>query len=363
MTVSDLFPISHRIIVRFAATLFLFAMFAIASPAHAGYLLQHLTFPAGRVVIVGKTVQSEYRINVDSYMKKGPCGSHSRHVFMVHGFGDNARLFEPLAAALLESGKACRVMAIDLPTHGASQVSSQAYFDRDIWGEIGVVDYAKVVDQVLGEIEDAGSPVDTIVGHSTGGLIVQWIQAKYAAENASLASRFGIERTILIASDIPGALPWAAGDAPIAAGLAKGLTVAFAKTDPDPIGTRVFLDYNLYIALKFSAAGVPVPSAPDAAAALELNEPEPYAAAANIVGLDPTGDTQDDRPRLDIPPGLWSGYDLKVVWPDQDDFFVQSEDEALADYLKPGTHAIVVSDPEAVHAVQYAKPELLLPFF
>jgi pimeloyl-ACP methyl ester carboxylesterase len=363
MTISDTYRSSHRIIVRFAATLCLVATLVIAPRAHAGYVRQNLTFPAGKVVIVGKTAQSEFLINVDSYVRKAPCGSHARNVFMVHGFGDNARLFEPLAAALLESGKACRVMAIDLPTHGASRISPQAYYGPVIWGAIGVVDYAKVVDQVLGEIEDAGYPVDTIVGHSTGGLIVQWIQAKYAAENASLESRFGIERTILIASDIPGALPWAAGDAPIAAGLAKGLTVAFAQTEADPIGTRVFLDYNLYIALKFSAAGVPVPSAPDAATALGLNEPEPYAAAANIVGLDPTGQTQDDRPRLDIPPALWDGYDLEVIWPDQDDFFVQSEDEALAQYLKPGTHAIVVSDPEAVHAVQYTKPELLLPFF
>jgi pimeloyl-ACP methyl ester carboxylesterase len=363
MTVSDPFSTSRRITARLAAVLCVFATFAVAPRAQAAYLMQHLTFPAGRAVTIGKAKESEYLVNVDSYTKKAPCGAHARNVFMVHGFGDNARLFEPLAAALLDSGKACRVMAMDLPTHGASHVSPLAYFGPVIWGEIGVVDYAKVVDQVLGEIEDAGYPIDTIVGHSTGGLIVQWIQQKYAKTHVSLQSRFGIERTILIASDIPRALPWAAGDAPIAAGLAKGLTVAFAQTAPDPIGTRVFLDYNLYIALKFSAAGVPVPSAPDAAAALELNEPEPYAAAANIVGLDPTGDTQDDRPRLDIPPGLWSGYDLKVVWPDQDDFFVQSEDEALADYLKPGTHAIVVSDPEAVHAVQYAKPELLLPFF
>ena len=182
-------------------------------------------------------------------------------------------------------------------------------------------------------------------------------------EVRSLKSKFGIETTLLIASDLPRALPWAAGDAPIVAGLAKGLVVSLAQTDPPPYGIRVFLDYPTYLALKYSVNGVPVNSAPTALEAGLLNDPEPYASAANIVGLDPTGSTTNTVPRLFIQPGLWSAFDLKVVWPDKDIFFTQQEMDALADYLKPGTQAIVVSDPEAVHAVQYTRPELLLPLF
>jgi pimeloyl-ACP methyl ester carboxylesterase len=334
------------------------------TPAHAGLVRTHATFPAGRSIGFPVADTFEYSINVETIMPSGSCAPHARNVFMVHGFGDNARLFEPLATALVASGKACRAMAIDLPAHGASEISTDPRFGPRSWGEIGVVDGADVVDQVLTALKAEGVAVNTIVGHSTGGLIVQHLQATYASRgDASLKSKFGIDTTILIASDLPRALPWAAGDAPIAAGLAKGLVVSLAHTDPAPYGTRVFLDYGTYLALKYSVNGVPVPAAPSQNAALVLNDPEPYASAANIVGLDPTGQTTNAVPRLYVPPALWAGDTLKVVWPDKDIFFTQTEMDALADYSKPGTQAIVVSDPQAVHAVQYTRPDLLLPLF
>lgn len=338
---------------------------AACLPAHAAHTRSAMTIPAGRAAGFPAPLAYEYSINVETIMPTAPCAPHARNVFMVHGFGDNARLFEPLAIALVESGKACRAMAIDLPAHGASTVSDDPRFGPRIWGEIGVADDADVVDQVLTAIESKQISIDTIVGHSTGGLIVQRLQALYAARGggASLHSKFGIDTTILIASDLPRALPWAVGDAPIAAGLAKGLVVGLAKTDPLPVGSRVFLDYATYLALKYSVGGVPVGSAPGANAALLLNDPEPYASAANIVGLDPTGATTNNVPRLYVPPGLWNGFALKVVWPDKDIFFSQNEMDALADYLKPGTQAIVVSDAEAVHAIQYTRPDLLVPLF
>lgn len=342
----------------------LLAAVSIQTAAHAGPAHQSLSFPAGRSAGFPVPDAFEYSIKVDSYTSGSPCAPHAKNVFMVHGFGDNGALFEPLALALIESGTACRVFTIDLPAHGASTVSDDPRFGPRIWGEITVADDANVVDQVLTQLHDQNIPVHTIVGHSTGGLIVQRLQALYAARgNTSLQSKFGIGTTILIASDLPRALPWAAGDAPIAAGLAKGLVVALAHSDPPPLGTRVFLDYPTYLALKYSVNGVPVDSAPTMLAAASLNDPEPYASAANIVGLDPSGKTTNTVPRMAIPPGLWSGLDLKVVWPDQDSFFTKQEMDALANYLKPGTLAIVVSDPEAVHAVQYTRPELLLPLF
>jgi pimeloyl-ACP methyl ester carboxylesterase len=348
---------------RVLSTLIVATSIAFA-PAHAGLVRTNTMFPAGRSAGFPVADTFEYSINVETIMPAGPCAPHARNVFMVHGFGDNARLFEPLATALVASGKACRAMAIDLPAHGASTVSDDPRFGPRIWGEIDIVEEADVVDQVLSALKNKGVAVNTIVGHSTGGLIVQRLQSEYASrQNTSLKAKFGIDTTILIASDIPRALPWAAGDAPIAAGYAKGLTVNLAHTDPAPYGTRVFLDYATYLALKYSVGGVPVPAAPSQNAALVLNDPEPYASAANIVGLDPTGQTTNDVPRLYVSPAPWSGYTLKVIWPDKDIFFTHAEMDALADYLKPGTNAIVVSDAQAVHAVQYTRPDLLLPLF
>jgi pimeloyl-ACP methyl ester carboxylesterase len=348
-------------LLRLAAACLVASPFAhaVAAPAAAR---QSLFFPAGRSIGFPQATAWEYSIHVDSWAAAS-CAPHGRDVFVVHGFGDNGGLFEPLAGALVESGKACRVLAIDLPAHGESTVSTDPAFGPRVVGELGVADYAAVVDDVLTEIEAANIPVDTIVGHSTGGLIVQRLQASYARTGASLRTKFGIERTILIASDLPRALTWATGDAPIQAGLAKGLVVNLAQTSPPPEGTRVVLDYATYLALKFSVNGVPVASSPSLAIAASINDPEPYAAAANIVGLGPTGQTTNTVPRLSIPPNLWGAEPLTVIWPDKDAFFLHAEMDALANYLKPGTQAIVVSDAEAVHAIAYTKPALLLPYF
>lgn len=323
---------------------------------------QSLFFDAGRSTGFPFPLAYEYSIHVESW-NAGVCAPHARNVLIVHGFGDNGGLFEPLATALVQSAKACRVLAIDLPAHGQSTVSTDPAFGPRVQGELGVADDAAVVDDVIARIESANIPIDTIVGHSTGGLIVQRLQAEYARSGASLRTRFGIDRTILIASDLPRALTWAAGDAPIQAGLAKGLVVGLAQMAPPPLGTRVFLDYSTYLALKFSVNGIPVASSPSPAVAAFINDPEPYAAAANIVGLDPTGLTTNTVPRLWIPPNLWAGEALTVIWPDKDIFFLQAEMNALANYLKPGTQAVVVSDDEAVHAIPYTRPDLLLPYF
>jgi pimeloyl-ACP methyl ester carboxylesterase len=354
---------SQRLLRRLASLACILLLIDGAA-AHAGYAHTSLVVPAGKSHGFPVPNAFEYSINVESYVSTSPCAPHAHNVFFVHGFGDNSGLFAPLAIALIEAGKACRTLAIDLPAHGASTVSSDPVFGPPVWGKIDVVDYADVVDQVLSTLHQQHILVDTIVGHSTGGLIVQRLQALYAArQGASLKSRFGIDRTILIASDLPRALPWASGDAPIAAGLAKGLVVSLAQTMPLPIGTRVLLDYNAYIGLKYSVNGIPVSGAPSPNAASHLNDPEPYAAAANIVGLDPTGATTNTAPRLYIPPALWNDFNLTVIWPDKDLFFMQSEMDGLAAYLKPGTQAIVLSDPEACHAIQFTKPELLVPFF
>lgn len=338
------------------------------NPAFAIVTAQSALVPAGRTEGVFPIVKYEYAINVVHYTDNSPlfpC-THGKTFLLVHGFGDNGGLFEPLARQLVTSGKACHVYTLDLPAHGASTVSTDAYFGPRIWGTINIAqDYVKVVDQILATMHAQGVKIDTIVGHSTGGLIIQLLQDKYSKQLSSIKAKFGIDNTILIASDIPGALSWASGDAPIAAGYAKGLVVSLASNNAalPQQGTLVPLSYQTYIALKFAVNGQAVSGAPTPTEAHALNDAEPYAAAANIVGLDPTGATTNSVPRLPVKPGLWSGMNLTVIWPSQDLFFMQSEMDALAGYLKPATQAIQINDAEAIHAIHYTKPQLLLPYF
>ncbi|EKO98593.1 hypothetical protein LEP1GSC057_2265 [Leptospira interrogans str. Brem 329] len=96
-----------------------------------------------------------------------------------------------------------------------------------------------------------------------------------------------------------------------------------------------------------------------------MNVLEPYRAAANIVGLDPSGQTQNAVPRIPVTRGIWSGENLKVVWLDKDVFFTKQETQNLANYLDPGQIGVMVtiSDPEAVHGTPFSKPSLLIPLF
>lgn len=199
------------------------------------------------------------------------------------------------------------------------------------------------------------------------------IQSKYRNEDSSLLDTFGIENTILIASDIPSALPWFGGDAPMSdPNSAKGFVWNFktervVETQPFPpqVITGLFVETpdDFYINTKFAVNGVPVTGAPTPAQLEIMTNLEPYKAAANIVGLDPSGQTTNAVSRLSVSPNIWNGFNLKVVWLEKGVFFNQSETQGLAQYLKTGLNAITISDPEAVHGAPFSKPSLFLSLF
>ncbi|WP_246846846.1 alpha/beta hydrolase [Leptospira barantonii] len=288
-------------------------------------------------------------------------------ILCVHGFGDNSSIFAPLAQRLIATGKATDVYAVDLPGHGGSYLSTYPIFGPPVYGELSVWEYTDVMQELLYQMtQKEFKNINTIVGHSIGGLVVQLLQDRLVNESSSsLRTSYGIENAVLIASDIPNPLPWAGGDLPADNPYsAKKLVIDFKATSTNIlIGNYVDTPDDYFIYSKYSVGGVPVSGAPSAANLPKVKNREPYASAANIVGLDPTARTNNAVPRISVRRNIWNGFNLKVVWLDKDPFFSQAESAGLADYLKAGLSLSVISDSEAVHGTPYSKPDLLLPLF
>ncbi|EMN01646.1 alpha/beta hydrolase domain protein [Leptospira noguchii str. 2007001578] len=266
---------------------------------------------------------------------------------------------------------------MDLPGHGGSTMTKgTAAYPSNI-SELSVQNYEEATRALLDAMPSTMIWPDlptTIVGHSIGGLVVQLLQNKLKSQNSSLFKRYSITSTILIASDIPYPLPWSGSDVtmddPNYNQSAKAFVWNF-KVEKIlsyfPLVTGLFVESpdDFFINTKYSVNGIPVTGPPPPAQVEVMNVLEPYHAAANIVGLDPSGQTQNAVPRIPIRNGIWSGEDLKVVWLDKDVFFTQKETQNLANYLNPGITGVMVtiSDPEAVHGTPFSKPSLLVPLF
>ncbi|WP_036041899.1 alpha/beta hydrolase [Leptospira alstonii] len=360
---------------------FLISLFGVNSIS-AAYEKEILTYD-----LVGRGYYSfnttYYTINVVHYKRPsgGPIILNPKSVLFVHGFGDNSTLFEPLAKELINQGKAHHVYIMDLPGHGGSTVAPGTATRPAYASDLTVFNYGDALRALLSRmINTEKRKINTIVGHSIGGLVIQTIQSMFQRiSGSSLLSIYGIENTILIASDIPAPLPWYGGDAPmcdpigdISCGSAKSFVWNFKTWRildsfpfPPYLVTGLFVETpdDFYINTKYAVNGVPVTGAPTPAQLEVMSDLEPYPAAANIVGLDPSGETTNAVPRLSISQNIWNGFNLKVVWLDKDIFFSQSETQGLAQYLKAGLNAITISDPEAVHNSPFSKPSLFLSLF
>ncbi|TGN01608.1 alpha/beta hydrolase [Leptospira yasudae] len=306
---------------------------------------------------------TKHTIRVNHYSSGST--SNPKGILCIHGFGDNSSIFAPMAHRLLATGKATDVYAVDLPGHGGSWLSTYALFGPPVYGELDMIEYTNVIQELLEQMKGERKNINTIVGHSLGGLIIQLLQDRLLYESSSLLVRFGIQNTVLIASDIPSPLPWYGGDAPISDPYsAKALVVGFRVNSTNAlIGSYVDTPDSFFISSKYAVNNVPVSGAPSAADLSKLKNREPYASAANVVGLDPSGLTNNAVSRMSVRRNIWNGFNLKVAWLDKDPFFSQSESAGLADYLKAGLPLTIISDSEAVHGAPYSKPDLLIPLF
>ncbi|EMM98975.1 putative lysophospholipase [Leptospira noguchii str. 1993005606] len=363
----------RKIGITFGVAIVLFVTQSIS----AAYERTVLTYEVTGRNFYNNNQTTNYRLNVIKYSKTGVIiDPNLKSVLCVHGFGDNSTIYEPLAKELINKGKARNVYILDLPGHGNSTVTQGSASLPKYASDLTLIHYSDALRALLSEMTvTEGKKIHTIVGHSLGGIVIQLVQNQLVTRGwgGNLLSSFGIENTILIASDIPSPLPWYPGDTDMSdPNSAKSLVwnfkvqkVVYFNVYPPEVVYGNFIDSpdDFFIGTKYSVNGVPVSGAPTASEIPLMNNLEPYPAGANVVGLDPSGETTESRPRLSITQNIWNGFNLKVVWLDKDPFFSQSELQGLAQYLKAGLSVITISDPEAVHGTPYSKPSLLVPLF
>ncbi|EKO60593.1 putative lysophospholipase [Leptospira kirschneri str. H2] len=363
----------RRIGITFGIAIVLFVTQSIS----AAYERTVLTYDVIGRNFYNNSQTTNYRLNVIKYSKSGIIiDPNLKNVLCVHGFGDNSTIYEPLAKELINKGKARNVYILDLPGHGNSTVTQGSAPLPKYASDLTLTHYSDALRALLSQMTvTEGKKIHTIVGHSLGGIVIQIAQSQLVTRGwgGNLLSSFGIENTILIASDIPSPLPWYPGDTDMSdPNSAKSLVwnfkvqkVVYFNVYPPEVVYGNFIDSpdDFFIGTKYSVNGVPVSGAPTSSEIPLMNNLEPYPAGANVVGLDPSGETTESRPRLSIAQNIWNGFNLKVVWLDKDPFFSQSELQGLAQYLKAGLDVITISDPEAVHGTPYSKPSLLVPLF
>jgi len=301
---------------------------------------------AGVALRPGVTADLVARVYVD---ERGPSCDARGTVMAVYGFAHTAATWGPLAEALFTPGPnpVCRVIALDLPGHGASGVPDALPFTFLTLG-----DYAGAVDGALTRLAAAGLPSRGIVAHSQGGMVVQMLQQQLVDGGSSLRGAHGIDAVVLMAPTMPDGESWAF----VESGLAGQLLAAFLAPDQ----SRFAIPDAVWPILFFSRAsdGALVPTAPSGAdvTALGYNAPEPLLSALQLVGAPPF----PSRPV--IGEGIFApsrGTLLSVVAFDEDQIVRPAEASALYDRLAgpvPLRAFFTVTGPESVHDMFVSNP-------
>src|SRR4030095_3042108 len=129
----------------------------------------------------------------------------NKTLLAVHGLAHSGSTFELLANDLFKkngSDKKDRVLAPNFPGRNGSGLPSNLQF-----GELTVEDYTAVLLGVLDQLAKQIN-IESIVGHSMGGLIVQTAQNSLRSAGTSLQKEYGIKNVYLLAPSIPNPLPW-----------------------------------------------------------------------------------------------------------------------------------------------------------
>lgn len=140
---------------------------------------------------------------------QGPFGT----LIALHGFAFNAASLEPLAEAVVTAKRPhrsrskmlfrrkgiCRVVAIDMPGHGALPAASP---------DIDLDDYVSVLDQVLKTLPALGLSGHHVMGHSMGGGLLWMLQERLVAEGSSILREYFIPRVTLVAPVPPEEVGW-----------------------------------------------------------------------------------------------------------------------------------------------------------
>ena len=150
----------------------------------------------------------------------------NKALLAVHGLAHTGATFEPLANELFKktgSDKIDRVLALNFPGRNGSGLPSNLPF-----GDLTVEDYTAVLLGVLDQLAKQ-IKIESILGHSMGGLIVQTAQNSLGFAGTSLQKEYGIQNVYLLAPAIPSPLPWLFAESGAGAALAGDL-VSFEQS-------------------------------------------------------------------------------------------------------------------------------------
>jgi len=160
--------------------------------------------------------------------------SGNKTLLAVHGLAHTGRTFEPLANEVFKktgSDKIGRVLALNFPGRNGSGLPSNKQF-----GDLTIEDYTAVLLGVLDQLPKQ-TKIESIVGHSMGGLIVQTAQNSLRSTGTSLQKEYGIKNVYLLAPSIPNPLPWLFADL----GAASQIAAILVSLDDPILGSHLRL--------------------------------------------------------------------------------------------------------------------------
>lgn len=272
----------------------------------------------------------------------------SRCAVLIHGFQHTGASWEPFADELPASR--C-VLAINLPGRAQSSLPQGLAF-----GELLLDDYTTAVIETLKRLKkDYQFQFKTIVGHSSGGLIVQMMQQRLREQGSSLRKEFNIREAVLLAPDPPAEVPFAAADS----GVGLFFLALYGMEDP-VLGSLMYIPPSDWPHLFFAnLAGQVSPLAltpEELSATGYIAPPEPRGVFAQFLGL-------EGMKRPSATAGMFAhGTRLRLLAFENDPLILTGEgrdtyvhltgDQSLACFdVVEGTYAVhdlYIADPEAV---------------
>lgn len=276
-----------------------------------------------------------------------PCRSPNRTMIAMHGAGHTAQMFGPLAEAMFTRGDEplCRLAALELPGQGKGPLPSGA-----LYGELGLDGMAAAMIAQLDGLEARNFRGRTLIAHSRGTLLTQYVQQELLSRGSSLRAAYGIDRVVLLNGFGGSNTPWFSRDV-----LNVWETVIESrKTFVPDRGWVVALDVGTWLALWFTnLEGGFHPQAPTPAevAAEGYMSDEPVQ-----LGLDSA------VPGPVIEPGIFApdhGTRLFMVSGTNDFVSIPPETAVVYQHLTGDatlSGMAVIDDPFAVHSQLMADP-------
>ena len=272
----------------------------------------------------------------------------------VYGFAHTAKTWGPMAEAMFAepSSSVCRVVALDLPGHGASGFTDPAVLPFPF---LLLDDYATSVLGALDALAARGIAPRSLIAHSQGTMVVQMAQQRLVSQGSNVRKRYGIQEVTLLAPTMPAALPWEF----VRNGTAAFLIGNFYKPELGIVAVDDALWSWVFFSRFNGGATVAEAPAPATVTGLGYNAPEPAYSASQLVGLAPF-----TRPAIDR--GIFAGVlgtRLVVVAFEEDQLIRPAEADALFSWLtadRNGHKFSVVTGPSSVHDMFLSAPAEIL---